>query len=389
MAIALSAFVVGTFVDWIIDVPAILTVDQPPTLMKHLTMLARLMLGLVNGLLIGLLAGAVFGLAYAIVMIYGKEAFGPSQVPLRLRGPSAMARALRGPNHAIRAASGFLVGLAGGLGYAGFNALALRLSWGVRIPSAEMARETLTNAAFFGALFGLTAGIGFFFVSALEEPSDTGAASPLGLLAENRSKILLLAVIFAPLSTVIVAAGGWIAAGPLRGLVVTGPFVWSLPYALVVGGIAGVTATIAYGPAFTAWGQWVVLARIVLPLTGRLPWRLTTFLDDAYRRGVLRQAGAVYQFRHLTLQAYLSREQAAGTGESPLSVRENRRLCGCTGRYSGPSGPRLPRRAPRGLVPCGPSRCRPTSRAGTACRRSAAGGRAGSRRRARTGRSPG
>nr|WP_312877766.1 hypothetical protein [Lentzea indica] len=57
----------------------------------------------------------------------------------------------------------------------------------------------------------------------------------------------------------------------------------------------------------TAWGQWVVIARIWLPLTGRLPWAAVAFLDDAYQRGVLRQAGAVYQFRHARLQDHLIR----------------------------------------------------------------------------------
>jgi hypothetical protein len=42
-------------------------------------------------------------------------------------------------------------------------------------------------------------------------------------------------------------------------------------------------------------------------LTGRLPWRLPEFLDDAYRRGVLRRAGAVYQFRHARLQEHFAR----------------------------------------------------------------------------------
>jgi hypothetical protein len=30
------------------------------------------------------------------------------------------------------------------------------------------------------------------------------------------------------------------------------------------------------------------------------------FLEDAHRRGVLRQVGAVYQFRHAKLQQYLA-----------------------------------------------------------------------------------
>jgi hypothetical protein len=60
--------------------------------------------------------------------------------------------------------------------------------------------------------------------------------------------------------------------------------------------------------SLTAWGQWLAVARIWLPLHGRLPWALIAFLDDACRRGVLRRAGAVYQFRHARLQDQLTAE---------------------------------------------------------------------------------
>ncbi|MGW6309845.1 helix-turn-helix domain-containing protein [Streptomyces niveus] len=62
----------------------------------------------------------------------------------------------------------------------------------------------------------------------------------------------------------------------------------------------------AYVLAFTAWGQWLALSRIWLPMTRRLPWDTVAFLEDAYQRGVLRQAGAVYQFRHIRLQRHLA-----------------------------------------------------------------------------------
>lgn len=42
-----------------------------------------------------------------------------------------------------------------------------------------------------------------------------------------------------------------------------------------------------------------------LALTGKTPWRLQRFLDDAYRRSVLRHVGADYQFRHDSLQDHL------------------------------------------------------------------------------------
>ncbi|MFC4611526.1 NACHT domain-containing protein [Streptomyces maoxianensis] len=56
----------------------------------------------------------------------------------------------------------------------------------------------------------------------------------------------------------------------------------------------------------SAWSQWLLLARIWLPLTGHLPWAVTAFLHDAHQRGILRQTGAVYQFRHARVQDHLT-----------------------------------------------------------------------------------
>jgi hypothetical protein len=60
----------------------------------------------------------------------------------------------------------------------------------------------------------------------------------------------------------------------------------------------------------TAYGQWLI-ARTYLALIGRTPFALARFLDDAHRRGVLRQAGAVFQFRHVRLQERLAAPAAA------------------------------------------------------------------------------
>ncbi|MFD1051510.1 hypothetical protein ACFQ1S_41165, partial [Kibdelosporangium lantanae] len=59
-------------------------------------------------------------------------------------------------------------------------------------------------------------------------------------------------------------------------------------------------AALVVSVAYTSWGRFVV-ARVWFALTGRLPWRLMEFLDDAHRRGVLRQAGSVHEFRHAIL----------------------------------------------------------------------------------------
>jgi len=63
---------------------------------------------------------------------------------------------------------------------------------------------------------------------------------------------------------------------------------------------------LAAGFLQASWGSFT-LARWWLAASGRLPWRLMTFLADAHtNRGVLRQVGAVYQFRHAELQRRLA-----------------------------------------------------------------------------------
>ncbi|WP_327264563.1 hypothetical protein OG444_26765 [Streptomyces sp. NBC_01232] len=38
---------------------------------------------------------------------------------------------------------------------------------------------------------------------------------------------------------------------------------------------------------------------------GRLPWAADAFLEDAYRRGVLRRVGVVHRFRHARPERHL------------------------------------------------------------------------------------
>lgn len=71
--------------------------------------------------------------------------------------------------------------------------------------------------------------------------------------------------------------------------------------ALAVGVIAGLTT----GLASTSWAPYAA-ATSLLALRGHTPWHLQAFLADAHRRGVLRQAGTAYQFRHRELQRHLA-----------------------------------------------------------------------------------
>ena len=72
-----------------------------------------------------------------------------------------------------------------------------------------------------------------------------------------------------------------------------------------IGASAGIAFAISFGFGLgmvgTAWSRFQV-SSMLLALRRRLPWRLMGFLEDAHAQGVLRQAGVVYQFRHLELQ---------------------------------------------------------------------------------------
>ncbi|MFD8766537.1 NACHT domain-containing protein [Streptomyces mirabilis] len=70
-------------------------------------------------------------------------------------------------------------------------------------------------------------------------------------------------------------------------------------------------------PAALTQSPWAdyLLARSLLAARGLLPWRLEAFLADAHRRGVLRQVGSVYQFRHARLRDRLAWRKGAPAPE--------------------------------------------------------------------------
>lgn len=79
------------------------------------------------------------------------------------------------------------------------------------------------------------------------------------------------------------------------------------------------TLSIALGCALcTPWGAFTVSRRL-LAVTGRLPFDLPRFIEDAHKRGVIRQAGAVYQFRHARLQDRLVARPAGDDAKQETS----------------------------------------------------------------------
>ncbi|MFI1740829.1 NACHT domain-containing protein [Streptomyces sioyaensis] len=252
-----------------------------------------LMNGLVNGFSFASMSALAFGIVYGYR--YGEAACEPSRVRVRLLGGAHAMRKEFAPRMAI--------GLAGGFGMGALTWLVAALEFALVVAVRESPGSAVTaflatrfdqgfNAAL---LYGLSAGLAYALMAGLEAPIDIETVvSPPDLLHTNRTtalfQLLVLALVLGGMGGVLYWTGwfsiaSWVAFG-------------------LVGGLGG---GLAYALSMTAWGQWVALSRIWLPLTGRLPWNVSAFLADAHRRGVLRQAGAVYQFRHVRLQHHLTR----------------------------------------------------------------------------------
>jgi transcriptional regulator with XRE-family HTH domain len=257
-------------------------------------------IALLHGPALGSVVGLCFGLAYGIAVTVGKVVFEPSLVGLQLPGRGRRVGGV--PARRIRTAFGTGM-LVGGMVGAAIGVIARPLGFTDQVTAAgaPIVPSPVEAAAFDVFFYALAAGLAFGFLAALEAPLDLrSAATPVDLLAANRTTVLRQAFVVGPVLSIAITimwriAGDW--------LVGASPPLWEC---LQAGCVCGFIATLSCLLAFTTWGHWVLFVRIWLPLTGRLPWATMAFLDDAYRKGVLRQVGAVYQFRHDRLQHHLS-----------------------------------------------------------------------------------
>ncbi|MFD8496666.1 NACHT domain-containing protein [Amycolatopsis sp. NPDC059657] len=296
LTVVLVATVTTALFDWLFFLP----VD-----MINFGAAFGLRAGLIDGLFIGPVVGLGFGLVYGLMVVVGGTVFEPSRMRVRLfgRGDRGSGRARR---FVLRFGAGMLGGFVVGLGYGPATMLARLLMFGFPPELGEVMEGAAVNMITTGLIFGLAAGPVFGLAAAVEAPLDLNAVtSPAGLIAANRATVIRQLLLLVPLLVVAILVAGWLVVGALQG--VLGELIWTFSGGLLIGAVGGLGAGFAYAFAFTAWGQWVILARIWLPLTGKLPWAMLAFLEDAYQRGVLRQAGAVYQFRHARLQDHLSR----------------------------------------------------------------------------------
>ncbi|BBH68180.1 hypothetical protein ACTI_48650 [Actinoplanes sp. OR16] len=139
-----------------------------------------------------------------------------------------------------------------------------------------------------GLLCGMLAGV------RLPWPARTGVRTrPRSSLRQNWAVCGGVAVRHALTAAVLVGALSW----PVYG----GP--GAVTMAAAAAAVFGITTGLAAGG--WAWVRFrITHARLVV--RGLFPVRLWLFLDDGHRRGALRQAGAVYQFRHVLLQEHLA-----------------------------------------------------------------------------------
>jgi hypothetical protein len=153
------------------------------------------------------------------------------------------------------------------------------------------------NAAVGGAIAGTAIGIIVMAVGWLMRqnvaPLDlSSVASPqAALAADRRTGIAVGALVAVVLAAMAGAAGNLAISGPIAGVLV-GVGTWVIS-----------SFSIAAWPSYAMTAMWLALRH-------RLPWSLIDFLVDGHRRGVLRQAGAVYQFRHIELQHRLANRDA-------------------------------------------------------------------------------
>jgi GTPase SAR1 family protein len=157
-----------------------------------------------------------------------------------------------------------------------------------------------------GLIFGAAVGLGAVVIVGLERvPGDLRiAASPGLVLKRDRSATLALCLVTAFAAGLIVGIGTLVVSTSEL-LADISPVSDAVIFGLTIGPTVGFALMFALSGYGSAWPQWV-FARQTLAIRRATPRRLLAFLEDSHARGVLRQVGPVYQFRHIELQHRLA-----------------------------------------------------------------------------------
>ncbi|MET7391891.1 NACHT domain-containing protein [Dactylosporangium sp. NPDC005572] len=250
----------------------------------------------VGGLAFGLLAGLASWLSFSLVVGFVSGALAGPMIGIGIKygggKPSRRQRTVAfsfsvDPRHhrQVRRLIGgrprrIIVGLTLGsiVGLAVFLTFVL-VNWLVFEES-----PSVRGALLFGVNSGLVGALAGGLATWMRRPADGSRREPPRItLRRDRQAALVSAAVF--------GVGGGIAFG-----MIAEP---------TVGIIAGVLGAVVIGISGTAWGA-LMTARVWLALSGRLPLPLFDFLEDAHRRGILRQVGPVWQFKHILLRDELA-----------------------------------------------------------------------------------
>ncbi|WP_370185694.1 hypothetical protein [Rhodococcus wratislaviensis] len=216
---------------------------------------------------------------------------GSGYINLRLRG--------RGRRLAREAAYGLVGGSMVGMTVVMFPLAAALIGWSRGEPVEDLGFN-LMLALRIGLTIGAPIGTAVGLARWARSPGIVDRSrTPISTYRDSRNLTAVLVV--------TIGLVGWFAVG-LLGVYVGSWRGWEdmvqmmLAYGLlglVVGSMVGLMIE-------PAWIGFVVRSRW-LTIRGKLPWQVMGFLDDAHRLGLLRTAGAVYQFRHAELQDHLAR----------------------------------------------------------------------------------
>jgi DNA-binding SARP family transcriptional activator len=161
------------------------------------------------------------------------------------------------------------------------------------------------RAAALSFTLAFTAALGLFYGLALTLTQDT----PTVEILDGRFDVVLSVaggIAAALLGRYFAPKPGTVAYG-IAGALISGQLIPGAPsvaHAVAAAGLFGLAVGLSVCLA-RAWGAFSC-TRLWLAGRGQIPLRFMAFLDDAHRRGVLRQVGAVYQFRHARLQERLA-----------------------------------------------------------------------------------
>jgi hypothetical protein len=267
--------------------------------------------GMVGGLLGGTVAGLAVGFAFGVTV---------GQLRSRVDDPRKRLLAETGTLAGAWLTTGVAAGLADGA-FAGILVAVAAAGFIAGYARLSIPRETTKAGLLVGLAGGIASGVVTGVIAGIVPALVAGAAVGVIILVRVLLSIQKSSGVSLPgeqfsgamspdknlqlirRAALIQCCGIMLGSGLAFGLLITavagtGPGVFA---GIAAGGLIGLACS-GIDPVWLSY----MLARACLAWRHELPWRLMGFLADARDRGVLRQVGAIYQFRHDELKQRLA-----------------------------------------------------------------------------------